>query len=199
MKWPPSLQKILKVEFEHKELVFWFVGLLVFVIFYSQIFLLPPGRRAQRLREEIKLNEKRYQEVLGGQPLEEVILSLRRESMVLEETLPRQERISAILTALSNEANGVGIEVISVRPEPAVPYPNAENPIRLEGKVCQSLSIQMELRASYRVLGGYLASLEREFPSTVTIDGIEIQQEGGESSFLKITLFITTYLFETPS
>ena len=200
MNLPQPLKKIFKVQFSHRELVFWSIGMILLVSLFVRLLIVPASHRVHRLKEEIATMKTRYQELVGQKDsLEPIIVSLRKELLSLEESLPHQEKISGILTALSEKANNLGIRVIAIRPETAVPYPTVANPIVLGGRPCLALSIQMELRCSYRVLGGYLASIEQTFPSAITIDGVEIQKEGGKSPTLKVTLFVTTYLFGSPS
>jgi len=200
MNLPEPLKKIFKIQFSHRELIFWSVGMILFVSLFVWLLIVPAGHRALRLKEEIATMGSRYRELVGQEgSLEPLIISLRKELLSLEESLPHQEKISGILTALSEKANNLGIRVIAIRPETAVPYPTATNPIVLGDRRCLALSIQMDLRCSYRVLGGYLASIEQTFPLAITIDGVEIQKEGGKSSTLKVTLFVTTYLFGTAS
>ncbi|MBI4435995.1 MAG: type 4a pilus biogenesis protein PilO [Candidatus Omnitrophica bacterium] len=196
MNLPTPLSKIFKARFSHRELVLWSIGLILFIVLFIQFFIIPAGHRALRLKKEIAVMKTRYQQLVAQEgSLEQTIISLQKELTSLEESLPHQEKISGILKALSEKASHLGIQVISIRPESAVPYPNATNPLLLGGRSCEALSIQMELRCSYRVLGGYLTSIEQAFPSAITIDGVNIQKEGGKSSTLKVTLFVTTYLF----
>ena len=196
----PSLKRILRAQFKHRELVFWSVGLLLFIILFVQFLMRPVHRDARNLEKEIVAFEERYQRVVGkGGDLEEILLAREKELVALDIDLPRQEKLSAILTALSSKASKLEIRVISVLPTPAVPYPNPENPLHLEGKICEALSIQMNLQCSYRILGSYLESLSEEFPSALTIDRVEIRKRIGKTSALNVTLHVTAYLFVAPA
>ena len=200
MKLPVFLKKNLPRRFEHQELVFWIAGVLAFVFCFMQFLIFPTVRQTNRLKEEIA-TMKRNSEFLsaGGKlSLEEMLVSLRKELSVMEGNLTQKEKSSEVLTVFLKKANGMGIQVVSVRPKTNTPYPDPVSPLRLDGKVCQAFSFEMNLKCSYRTLGSYLESLAKESPFTFTVDGIEIQKEGVTSD-LKATLFLTTYLFGTPS
>ncbi|MFH1858445.1 MAG: type 4a pilus biogenesis protein PilO [Candidatus Omnitrophota bacterium] len=191
------LNKILKGQIRHRELILWLAGLLFFVLIFTQLLIAPTAWQIQQLKEEIVTVNERFKNVLQDQKsLETILVERQKELSALEENLPRQERLSSILTGLSKKATELGINVISVRPSPAIPYPSVENPFRMEGRTCEALLIEMEFLCSYRVLGGYLESLGREFPSALTVDGADIRLEGAKAGLLRVTLHVTTYLFE---
>ena len=194
-----SLKRIKKFQFPHQELVFWVSGFLLCVAVFTNAVILPSARRLAQLRQQLTLIKNRYEGLSkeGGRSHEALLVSLRQEFSQLEGNLSETGKGSEILTSFLKKANELGINVIAVRPEPVAPYPDAANPIRLDGKVCQALSFQMDLRCSYRTLGAYFEALEKNIPFTFTVDGVEIEKRkiGEVVSDLKVTLFVTTYLF----
>ncbi len=201
MKFPPEIQNSLKKlkfpKFAHQELVFWILGIILFIVTFMQLLILPVRHGADKLAAEISEMKLRTQELSGGgSSLGEVLVSLRQELSATEGNLAQKEKASEVLSVFLGKANALGITVFSVRPEPPFLYPNAANPLRLEGKPCQALLIQMGLQCSYRTLGKYLETLEKEAHLIYTVDGLELQK--GEGSSLAVKLYVTTYLFGNP-
>jgi len=201
MKIPlPKIKQLKIPHFEHRELVIWIVGLLFTVFLIFQLLIFPTSRLSEKVVHDIEFVSRRVQAISGsGRPLEETLISLRRALTDIEGDLTEKSKASEVLTSFLKLANDLGIEVISVRPEPAILYPNDKNPLQLEGKYCQALSFQMNLRCSYRTIGTYLEKMSEELPYTFTIDGIEIeldvQKEESQLTQLRVDLFLTTYLF----
>ena len=196
-----SLKRIKKYQFPYQELVFWVAGFLLCVAVFTKGIILPSARSIAQLKQQLTLIKNRYEGLSreGGRSHEALLISLRQEFSELEGNLSETGKGSEILTSFLKKANELGITVIGVRPEPAVPYPDAANPITLNGKMCKALSFQMDLRCSYRTLGAYLEALEKNIPFTFTVDGLEVEKRkiGEIVSELKVTLFVTTYLFGT--
>ena len=199
MKLPAPFDNLKKVQFEHRELVFWLMGVVAFVFCFMQLLIFPASRYADRLREGNISVKKHFQELSGPgkPPLEDTLLALRKELLEREGNLTQKEKASEVLTFFLKKANEMGLQVISVRPETAALYPTTEKPLQLDGKVCQALSFQMDLNCSYRTLGVYLEMLEKESPFSFTLDGVEIQKKAEAVAEVKISLFLTTYLFGT--
>ena len=193
------LKRGLRFQFPHQELVFWIVGLFLFVSIFTNYLILPATRRIAYLKRQVAFVKNRFEGLSGreGHSQEEMLVSLRQELAQLEGNLGQKEKVSEVLTSFLKKANELSINVISVRPEPAVPYPDEKNPLRLQGKICQALSFQVDLRCSYRTLGAYLEALEKDIPFAFTVDGVEIEQKksGAVVSDLRVILFLTTYLF----
>ena len=200
MELPLPLKKVATLRFEHREVVFWIGGLIFFVFCFTQFLIFPTRRQSDQLKEETLMMKKRAHELSEGGKfsLEERMISLRKQLSEMEVNLTQEGKASEVLTSFLKKANELGISVISVRPEPPALYPNAESPLNWEGRVCQALSFQMNLRCSYRELGLYLESLEKESPVTFTVDGLDIQKEVGTDSNLKVALSLTAFLFGTP-
>ena len=196
-----SLKKIKKFQFPHQELVFWAVGFFLVITVFTNGVILPSARRIAQLKQQLTLIKNRYDGLSreGGGSHEALLIALRQELSELEGNLSENGKGSEILTSFLKKANELGITVIGVRPEPSGVYPDAANPITLDGKICKALSFQMDLRCSYRTLGAYLEALEKNVPFTFTVDGLEIEKRkiGDVVSDLKVTLFVTTYLFGT--
>ena len=183
----------------HQELVIWITALLFFTFLFANFLILPTARRVVYLKRQVDFVKNRFESLSGkgGRSQDEILVSLRKELEVLEGNLGQKENASELLTSFLKKANALGINVISVRPEVAVPYPEGTNPLQLQGKACQALSFQLNIRCSYRTLGAYLEALEKEIPSAFTVDGIQIEQtkSGEVVSDLKAVLFLTTYFF----
>jgi len=199
MKFSFPLKKVAKFHFPHQELVLWIVGLSLFVLLFTNFLISPSRRRVAYLKKQIGFVRNRFEGLSGneGHSQEEMLVSLRKELAELEGNLGQKEKASELLTSFLKKANDLGINVISVRPEATVPYPSETNPLQFQGKTCQALSFQMDLRCSYRTLGAYLEALEKDIPFAFTVDGVQIEQKksGAMVSDLRVVLFLTTYLF----
>ena len=188
--------------FEHHRKTFLTVGIVlgVAILFYF-LLLQPFSRRSTRLQDEIKAEKTQMAlvvpEINAGRAPEDAILDYQKELSRLEAGLPQQEKISELLKNLSQRATELGVTVISVRPQPSQPYPDAQTPLRLEQRVCYALPIQMQVECSYRTLGKYLESLTENFPAVITVDDLDLQREEGKLPNLKISLVITSYLFQS--
>lgn len=199
MKWPPSLRKLATLQFEHREAILWLGSFFLALFIFSQLFVFPAIRRSARLKKEIVFIKGRLEKFSSQRgSVGEAVISLQKELLEMEEGLVQKERASEILTSFLKKANELDIEVISVRPAAVGLHPSAEEPLRLEGKVCQALPFEMHLRCSYHDLGSYLELLEKDATITFTVDGLEIHREEGTSSRLRATLLLTTYFFGNP-
>ncbi len=198
---PPKLKRITVPSFEHRELVLGCLGIVLLIFFFVRVWFIPTAREMKKLKSEIAQSRGRLQEFSGpgGRSLDEALVTLQAAIAETEGNLTQKDKASEVLNFFLTEANHLGIDVLSVRPEPAMLYPTRENPFRLGNKRCQALPFQMHLRGRYETLGRYLELLREESPFTFTVDGLDIQKETGDSSVLRIDLFLTAYLFGIPS
>jgi len=190
--------KDLRIFFQRHRSTFLAAGIILggAVVFWT-LLLWPSTMKIARLQSEIAALKGRIAQLMPGTTDPSWVIEQKKgELSRLDNALPQQERISEILKTLSQRATEVGVMVVSIRPQPAQPYPSPESPLRIEGQTCLALPIQMQLESSYRTLGKYLESLTEHFPTVVTVDDLDIQRGEGKVSNLKVSLLITSYLFE---
>ena len=167
---------------------------------FNFLLVRPSAHRVRRLEKEVAVLRQRIAQVVPGRgadrPFEEIILERQKELSRLESGFPQKERISEILKNLSQRAAELGVTVLSIRPQISHPYPSAEAPLRVGGRICHALPIQMQVECPYRTVGKYLESLTENFPTVVTVDDLHIQREEGKLPSLSVSLVITSYLFQ---
>ena len=102
---------------------------------------------------------------------------------------PEKEEES--LRILSDIARNLNIEIISISPKPKRVFEAAG---RVEEKICQFISVSMEMRGTYFNLVKYIESLKKDLPAFLSIEELRIKKERIEGSLLNIMLTFKLYL-----
>lgn len=184
---------------KHQKKIFKIVGIVVsaFAVFIIFIYI-PAEKKLARLKGEyliIQTEINEFNKSIGeGKPLEQVILSLKGRLEVLDKKFPEKEEV--VFRDLSTLAEGLGIEVLSVRPEKKRVVTEIENvPVSIEGCLIQEMPISVNLRASYKALGEFLKNLKENSSSFIRVDSIRVGKTSDRgSTLLNVNLNLNTYL-----
>ncbi len=101
------------------------------------------------------------------------IIRLKKQLQLLDVKFPSKEEKS--LKLLSDIARKVNLEVISVVSQPKVDVlDDVQQKIISDGKICQSISVSMEIRGSYKDFVKYIETLKLVLPAYVSFERLQL-------------------------
>lgn len=168
------------------------LGFLIFAHF-------PKHRVVTELKAHLKNIEQQIeitQTMLGDLgKLGQVLVDMQEELVAFESRLPDKEKISLILTELTNLARLSFVEVVSIKPQEAVPLlDSSQQPISLGKNPLKSLKLELNLRAPYQAIAEYVKSIQDSLNILATIDEIGITRNEEITPRLEARLIFTVYI-----
>lgn len=149
-----------------------------------------------QLKAELNVIENQIQEIEGaegnGQAGTE-ITSMEEQYRQVESKFPPKEEED--LRLLSDFARGLDIKIVSLRSQPKVLFQDQNNQkVEIDGKVCQTVLISIEMIGSYGDLVKYLETLKKSLPAYVSVERLRILKDVSTAPKLNITLELNLYL-----
>jgi Tfp pilus assembly protein PilO len=168
-------------EQQKKLFVFVAAGLAVLFLFFQFVYA-PKRRRIKRLQKELTTLEsdiKRFKNLLKEEEVfAKRIFEMQEELSELDARLSQQEKLSAVIKQLTEAAERLDIEILSINPqEPRTFKDEQDNPVTLEGKFCIATPVELNLKCRYNALGDYLKSLNSAIAGLYSVDSLEIDRD----------------------
>lgn len=163
----------------------------------------PRQAQGQALKQEIVQVDQQIQAVYqlfgGFANFEHGLASVRQQLNTLQTKLPTEEQFSRLLDELSSDARRFGIVVNAITPMLSSPvFIQKQQPAMVEGLVCERLPITLQLQATYRALGEYLASL-KDKPFLIGVDHVSMSYNPHRPGWIDATVILSTYTLKPPS
>ena len=161
------------------------------------LMVLPIKYSSSKLQQELQEVQTRIRQIESlvekGQSLKEATASLADRYRQVSSQFSAQEEESMAL--LSNLAQRISLQMLSLRSQPKTDFLDEDGrKLEIEGKVCQTVSVFMEMKGSYKTLINYLTALKEELPAYATIEKLSLMGEDSTLLNLDILLEIRLYL-----
>lgn len=172
-------------------------GLLLFVSLFF-LFLTP-------LRKEVSSKKSEWKnlqaELINGQAklnTSEKLDKTALESQIegLRKRLPLKSPASKILEEMAARGKALGIEFVSIMPQPERAASQQSAAGALKHKI---LPIEIKMKGSYRSVGEYLGALEHLVSGFATINNFQVRKDGKAPPKLDANVTVYTYLLEGES
>ncbi|RJP28072.1 MAG: hypothetical protein C4533_06270 [Candidatus Omnitrophota bacterium] len=125
--------------------------------------------------------------------IDEGMLRIKKASEAALDKLPADEKDS--IRMLSDVARKHNIEIISIKPQPkSLVLDKDRKEIQAEGKTCHSIFVSIDMISSFSDLVAYLAVLENEFKTFITVEELAINRLELSGAKLPVILSINLYL-----
>lgn len=174
------------------------VGLLLLFLIFAHI---PKHRVVVELEANLKAIEQQIkitQAILGDLGrLAQVLVDMQKELISFESRLPDRERLSLVLSELTNLAELSFVEVVSIRPQEPTPLvDNNQNPVSLGKRPLKSLKVELKIRAPYKAIAEYVKRIQDSLNILATIDEISLARNEEIAPALDAKLVFTVYIVD---
>jgi hypothetical protein len=166
------------------------ISVATFAIFWVFLYI-PSQKTIGDLKRELGIVQSQIRQIegnfSGSGKLEQGILLLEKRYKEFNSKFPEKEEEA--LGALSDLAKQYKAEIRSVKSQPkSIFLDESGKKIEIEGKVCQTFLVSMEIRTSYGGLVEYIDALKELLPAYVTIESMHIRKEASGSLKLIVAL-----------
>ena len=181
---------------QKKIIVLSFIIIATFFIFGFYIYL-PNKNASDKIKSELNNVKAQIEEIeiLVGKArtLGEGVKEIRQLNQELRDRFPHKEEEA--LSALSEFAREMNIEVVSIEPQPKKVFLDENgNRVEVENKVCQSVFVSIKMKSSYKDLIRYIETLKDSLPVFVSIENLKINKGSFQEVKLNILLELNLYL-----
>jgi len=131
-----------------------------------------------------------------GKSIGEAIEELQEEFKRMEDRFPEKEEEA--LQAVSGFARRLGMEVISIKPQPKRSFRDEDDKaVEFEDRICQRVFVTVQMKGSYKQLVEYIDMLRRSLPAFVCIESLNVGRDESiktETPRLEVQLGFNLYL-----
>lgn len=168
----------------------------IFLLFWAFVYSPSRGNLA-RIKSELAVVESQLRQIETmfdqSKGREEGIRALKEKFQELNDKFPAKEEEG--FTMLSDFAKNMNIELASVKMQPKTDLLDENNAkIEIEGKTCQVVAVNIEMRCYYKDLVGYLEALRISSPVFNVIEGLSVSKDPSGSARLNVSLNLDMYL-----
>ncbi|NQU73620.1 MAG: hypothetical protein HQ547_02800 [Candidatus Omnitrophica bacterium] len=171
------------------------IYIAIIILFWAFIHR-PAAEEMSRLKSDLELVKKEIAKVKSGhegKAIKEISESFKEDLEGAMKKLRGQEK--KVVSFLLTEANRLGIDVISMRPETKMPLFNtANNKIFLESGQGVKIPISISMRGHYKAAGEYLKVLREYDSALIKIEDIKMASDEAISPKLQVDLRLTLCL-----
>jgi len=147
-----------------------------------QFIYLPKAGEVKRLRSEyrnIKTSISELYNFIGGEEkLKDNLIKMRDYVKGLENAFPSEKEASNTIKQLNEEAMGLKVNVISVKPGDLISYTDASgSQLKIFEYLCKSMPLDLSVEARYQALGEFLNKIEFDKNPMVSVRKVEIRKD----------------------
>ena len=159
---------------------------LVFSLVWFFIYL-PSKERIENLEtefNEIYGHVERIEDIiLKAKTVDEGMLLLQQKDEAVGSKFPDEEE--SCLKMLSSLARQSKINITSLNPSEKTPFLGEDGkPIVIFGKVCQKVSVSLNIKSSYADFLKYIEILKESLPAHFTVEKLTMRLGGGKGAYL---------------
>ncbi len=172
---------------------------VVFLFLFILLVYLPGRSTTTRLKRELAQTRARVSELQAvvnvGRNIRQGINLVKDKYTWIIRKFPGKEEESIQL--LNELTQGLNVEIISINPQPKVPYFDEKNkPVFLDGRSLQSGEVSLALRCMYKDLMLYIQRLNDSLPGYIFADRIKISRDKENSLKLLVDMEFRLYLLK---
>lgn len=172
------------------------IVVLVFLFFWLFIYS-PTKNEVKKIKLELSglENEIKQIEAMAGEPTirGETIKSMQERLQELNNKFPAQEEEA--LRMLSDSAQKLNIELISIKPQPKkILLDQYGKEVKIAEKTCRIVFVSVKMKCRYEDLVKYIEILKQDLPGFVTVERLNIVKDKfGKTVKLNIRLDFNLY------
>lgn len=164
----------------------------IILLFWAFIYF-PANKKLRILKAELNSIKGEIAQIESrgggkeGYDIAKMIESIQKDFNAAMQKLPGQEEET--LRFLSDKANKLGLDIVSMQPSPKRPLLDVNNnPVFLENKQCVEMSIAIQISGLYKSIGEYLKILRDQSPALIKVEGVRIQKDEAIAPRLRVNL-----------
>lgn len=170
-----------------------------FLLLFILLVYLPGRSSTARLKRELVQTRARVSELQSvvnmGRDIRQGISLVKDQYTWITRKFPAKEEESIQL--LNEFAQGMNVEVLSIKPQPKVPYLDERNaPVFLDGRSLQAVEVSLSLRCMYKDLMSYVQKLNDSLPGYIVADRLKIARDRENSLKLLVDMEFMLYLLK---
>jgi len=159
--------------------------LIIFAIIaglFLQFIYLPKAGEVKRLGAKygnIKTGIAELYNFIGGEEkLKDNLIKMREYIKGLENAFPSEREASNIIKQLNEEAVGLKVNVISIKPGDLISYADARgSQLKIFEYLCKSMPLNLSVEARYQTLGDFLNKIEFDKSPMISVRKVEIRKD----------------------
>ena len=149
---------------------------------FLQFIYLPKAGEVKRLGAEyrdIKRDIAELYNFIGGEEkLKDNLIKMRDYVKGLENAFPPEKEASNTIKQLNEEAMGLKVNVISVKPGDLTIYTDARgSQLKIFEYLCKSMPLGLSVEARYQALGEFLNKIEFDKNPMISVRKVEIRKD----------------------
>ncbi|PJC48142.1 MAG: hypothetical protein CO035_05085 [Candidatus Omnitrophica bacterium CG_4_9_14_0_2_um_filter_42_8] len=149
---------------------------------FLQFIYLPKAGEVKRLGTEYRDIKREISELynfIGGEEkLKDNLIKMRDYIKGLENAFPSEREASNIIKQLNEEAVGLKVNVISVKPGDLTNYTDAGgSQLKIFDYLCKSMPLDLSVEARYQSLGEFLNKIEFDKNPMICVRKVEIRKD----------------------
>ena len=149
---------------------------------FLQFFYLPKASEVKRLGAEyrdIRTGIAGLYSFIGGEEnLKDNLIKMRNDVSGLENTVPLEKDASNIIKQLNEEARGLKVNVVSIKPGDLINYTNREGfQLKVSDYVCKSMPMAVSVESRYQALGDFLNKIELDRDPMISVRKVEMKKD----------------------
>ena len=149
---------------------------------FLQFIYLPKANEAKKLGAEyrsIKTGIAELYNFIGGEEnLKDNLIKMRSYVAGLEKTFPSEKDASNIIKQLNEEARGLKISVITIKPGDLVNYTDTKGAqLKVSNYLCKSMPMNLSVEARYQALGDFLNKIEFGRNPMISVRKIDMRKD----------------------
>jgi len=149
---------------------------------FLQFIYLPKVNEAKKLGLEyrsIKAGIAELYSFIGGEEkLKDNLIKMRDYVAGLEKTFPFEREASNIIKQLNEEARGLQVSVVSIKPGDLTNYTDMKgSQLKVSDYLCKSMPMNLSVEARYHALGDFLNKIEFDRNPMISVRKIEMRKD----------------------
>jgi len=149
---------------------------------FLQFIYLPKANEAKRLGAEYKSMKtgivELYNFIGGEENLKDNLIKMRDHVSGLEKTFPSEKDASNIIKQLNEEARGLKVSVITIKPGDLSSYTDMKgSQLKVSNYLCKSMPMDLSVETRYQALGDFLNEIEFGRNPMISVRRIEMKKD----------------------
>jgi len=149
---------------------------------FLQFIYLPKVNEAKRLGTEYRSMKtgiaELYNFIGGEENLKDNLIKIRDYAASLERAFPSEKDASNIIKQLNEEARGLKVNVITMKPGDLTGYTDTKgSQLKVSDHPCKDMPISLSVEARYQALGDFLNKIDSGRNPMISIRKIEMRKD----------------------
>jgi len=167
-------------------------GIFILALSLAWFFLYSPSRKnLNEAKQDFSAVEQEIQEIEslvdGSVPIAESLSMLKEKYQELDSKFPDKEEET--LRMLSDFAQKMNIDIVSIKPQRkrTVWRKEEEEAVQVDGKICQCVTVSIDVRCFYQDLVKYIEMLKKDLPAFMVVESVRLLKDKTRVKESKLT------------